>query len=171
MDAYAPLRKPEARPAESFPFVSWIGALMAQNIVARQKGQENEDFILDDTATKQFCVGAEPGGVVVLGIHSDDVAALTSIPWKSAALVRGHRNRDWVALAARDARVKNSLEMNIVPVRLWIPVTSLVMDAFAVAKFNQLVLREAVAKDGVPTVTAKPPLTTLPLAQKGRWAA
>jgi hypothetical protein len=168
MPAYAPRRKPQPTQAERHPFMNWVGGLLAASDATCIRHNDTFDFVLDDAATT-MAIGVETGGICVLGVTADDAAAISSISWKSAALVRRHKNRDWVALAIKDVRIKGSEESNPTPVRLWIPVAASVMDSFGITKPTVLRIREIEVEGGLPTVPDQPPLMEMPLSMKGKW--
>lgn len=171
MPAYAPSRQPPARDGASFPFMQWFGRLRADGEARREQSRDNEDFLIEDAAMKSFAIGAEGNGVFLIAGFLEDLEAIASVPWSSAALIRGHQNRDWVALACKDARVPGAKDMNPLQMRLWFPVPSLKMDVFKDVQPKTLRLREmTMAKTG-PTLRDGPPAVEVPLAMRGRWTA
>ncbi|MGY3581879.1 hypothetical protein ACVIGB_000050 [Bradyrhizobium sp. USDA 4341] len=163
-------RKPLPPAGESHPFMRWFGSIKADGCARRERSRENEDLLLEDEAMKQFAVGAEKGGVVVLGCIASDFAAISSVPWTSAALLRGHASKDWIALATKDARMKGAKSMNELPMRLWLPVAGIKMDVFGETRAATLRLREIQVSNGKAEVKSGgiPPLD-LPLLMRGRW--
>lgn len=162
--------KPLPPAGESHPFMRWFGNIKAEGAAKRERSKENEDLLLEDEAMKQFAVGAERGGIVVLGCNAQDLAALVSVPWTSAALIRGHASRDWIALATKDARMKGAKSMNELPMRLWMPVAGIKMDVFGETKPATLRLREIQVANGKAEVkTGGAPPLDLPLKMRGSW--
>jgi hypothetical protein len=163
-------RKPLPPAGESHPFMRWFGSIKADGGARREQSAENEDLLLEDEAMKCFAVGAEKGGIVVLGCIGPDLAALCSVPWTSAALIRGHASRDWIALATKDARMKGAKSMNELPMRLWLPVAGIKMDVFGETKPATLRLREIQVSNGKAEVkSGGAPTLDLPLKMRGRW--
>lgn len=169
MPAFAPPRQPPAREGSNFPFLQWFGQLRADGEAQREKSKDNEDFLVGDEAMKSFAIGAEGNGTFVVAAFADDLQAIASVPWSSAALVRGHQDRDWVAIACKDARVKGSKEMNPMALRLWFPVPAVKMNIFKDVQPTTLNLREMTMVKNVPTLKAGPPMVTVPLKMKGSW--
>ena len=162
-------RKPLPSMGETHPFMRWFGGIRADGAARRERSKENEDLLLEDEAMKHFAVGAEKGGFVVLGCNAVDLAAISSIPWTSAALIRGHAGKDWIALATKDARVKGARSMNELPMRLWMPVAGIKMDIFGETKPATLRLREIAVEKGQAEVKPDVAPIDLPLTMRGRW--
>lgn len=160
-------RKPLPSAGESHPFMRWFGSIRAEGAARRERSKENEDLLLEDEAMKHFAVGAEKGGFVVLGCNASDLAAIASIPWTSAALIRGHAGKDWIALATKDARIKGARSMNELSMRLWMPVAGIKMDVFGETKPSTLRLREIAVDKGKAEVKADFAPLDLPLKMKG----
>ncbi len=169
MPAYAPPRQPQPREGSSFPFLQWYGRLRADGEAKREQSRDNEDFLIGDEAMKSFAIGAEAGGIFVIAGFADDLQAIASVPWSSAALIRGHQNRDWVALACKDARVRGAKEMNPLAIRLWFPVPAVKVGVFKEVQPKTLRLREMALNKGVPALRNTPPLVEVPLALRGSW--
>jgi hypothetical protein len=169
MPAYAPSRQPQAREGSSFPFMQWFGRLLAEHEGRRERSRDNEDFLIGDEAMKSFAIAAEQGRVFAIGAFAEDLQAIASVPWTSAALIRGHQNRDWVALACKDARVRGSKEMNPLQMRLWFPVPAVKVDVFKEVQPNTLRLREMAMNQGRPALKNVPPMVEVPLSLRGGW--
>jgi hypothetical protein len=169
MPAFAPPRQPQAREGSSFPFLQWFGRLRADGEATRERSKDNEDFLVGDEAMKSFPIGAEGNATFFVAAFADDLNAIASVPWSSAALVRGHQDRDWVAIACKDARIRGSKEMNPLALRLWLPVPSVKMNVFKDVQPKTLNLREMSLVKAVPTLKNGPALVTVPLSMRGRW--
>lgn len=169
MPAFAPPRQPQAREGSNFPFLQWFGRLLADGEGKREQSRDNEDFLVGDEAMKSFAIGAEGNATFCIAGFADDLQAISSVPWSSAALVRGHQDRDWVAIACKDARIKGSKEMNPLALRLWFPVPSIKMNVFKDVQPRTLNLREMSLVKNVPTLKPGPPLVQVPLSMRGRW--
>jgi hypothetical protein len=153
--------------AAEHPFGAWYAAL-ARVGAASCSGQ---DVVLGERGGKRFAIGVDSDAKPVLGILERDLAAVTAFKWHSAAFVRGHKGRDWVALKCTDARVDGAEEMNPVPLRLWIPVSLGVLEAWTgiVPAPSKLRLRAVASKRGQPTASDRSPVGEIPLLLKGDW--
>lgn len=156
------LNKSAGSPAsQRHPFLNWYASLWSMGAATAS----GKDIILDDAAGKRFGIGVDEGGIPVLAMLADDEPPLTSIRWASAALIRKHRNRDWIALSCKNA--KDNDDGAPVPVRLWIPVPYGVLDAWYEFSPSQLRVRRMLIKKGRPVCPDGPPLMQLSLTTKG----
>lgn len=101
------------------PLIVWYAGLMRIDAAKF----EGTDLVLEDLGGKRFALGVESDGTPLLCCLERDKEAISSVAWTSAAMIFGHKDRDWIALSCKDVRVRGSSEMNAVPVRMWIPLT------------------------------------------------
>lgn len=101
------------------PFIAWWAGLKRLDAIT----YEGKDLILSDLGGKRFAVGKHKE-IPLLCWLPEDREAMESIKWTSAAIAYGLRGRDWIALSASDARIRDSAAMNPVPARVFIPVTA-----------------------------------------------
>lgn len=108
------------------PFLLWMAALWERRALTRK----GKDYLLDEFGGKRFGIGIDSDGTPVLGVLVEDTDAILSVNWSSAAFIRGHMDKDWIALATKDIRIENSQAEFPIPIRLWIPIPDGVIDAF-----------------------------------------
>lgn len=86
------------------PYLDWY-ALMYRN-GSRFHEERNvvseRDFILSPVASARFGLNMDPDGELSLGILQDDLAAILSLQWRSAAFARGLRGKNYVILSCPD---------------------------------------------------------------------
>lgn len=154
---------------DEHPFLLWLAYLHKRQL-ATHKGN---DLLLNGAGAKRFTIGVErarDAGCPVLGISVGDARAFRSIEWSAAALMSGHNQRDWIALAARDIRPVDSELADPVPMRLWLPMPMTALDAFVEIKPAKLHLKRVQNGKGASPVFEKAPFLTLPLSIKDKWS-
>lgn len=138
---------------EDHPLVIWYAALKRADAAS----MEGSDIVLGDLGGKRFAIGIEEGTIPLLCCAFRDKEAVASVKWTSAAFVFGHKERDWVALSCKDVRTRDSQQMNPVPLRLWIPVTTGMLEAWAEIKPAKLKVGAMKAtKKGPPALFGEP---------------
>ena len=150
------------------PFLIWFAYLNKRRF-AVYKGA---DLILSREAAKRFAVGVETAkdaGSPVLGVNVHDAKAIRSITWSAAAIVTGHENHDWFALAAKDIRLPDSARNSPLPLRLWIPVPMTALDAFVETSPRKLNIKRVQSGKGGSPVFEKAPFLSLALSIKDKW--
>lgn len=138
--------------AGDHPLVTWYAALKR----ADSASVRGSDVVLGDAGGKRFALGVAEGPCPLLAYLAEDADVIGSVRWTSAAIIRAHEGRDWLALSAKDVRVKGSGEMNPVPMRLWIPVATGRLDAWAEAGATRLRLQQMDASGKAPAVSGAP---------------
>jgi hypothetical protein len=154
---------------DEHPFLLWLAYLHKRKLATHR----NTDLILNGAGAKRFTIGVErarDAGCPVLGVSVGDARALRSIEWTAGALMSGHNNRDWIALAARDIRPVDSDHPEPVPMRLWIPMPMTALDAFVELKPSKVNIKRVQNGKGASPVFEKAPFLSLPLSIKDKWA-
>jgi hypothetical protein len=154
---------------DAHPFLVWFAYLNKRRF-AVNKGT---DLILNRDGAKRFAVGVETAkdaGSPVLGVNVHDAKAIRSIDWSAAAIVAGHDNQDWFALAAKDIRPSHSSRPNPAPLRLWIPVPMSALDAFVETNPRKINLKRVQNGKGGTPVFEKAPFLSLALSIKDKWS-
>jgi hypothetical protein len=163
--------------AVEHPFLQWYssywklsGARYVERSTTPGAGFSG-DIFMGEMAARRFSIGADDDLVPALGIVSEDVEAVMSLQWTSAAFLRRVQRRDWVALSCPDARMENGGAMAEAPIRLWLPTTLGLLDGWIGAQPQPTMLRlvEMEVRKGVPTPRGGPALGLLPLSLKGDW--
>jgi hypothetical protein len=154
---------------DAHPFLVWFAYLHKRRF-AVNKGA---DLILNRDGAKRFGIGVETAkdaGSPVIGVGVHDAKAIRSINWSAGAIVTGHENQDWFALAAKDIRPVDSSRPSPAPLRLWIPMPMSVLDVFVETGPRKLnIKRMQNGKGGFP-VFEKAPFLSLPLSIKDKWS-
>lgn len=110
--------------AESHPFLKWYGQFHAMGVKYR-KG----DIMVSPLVADRFSIGVEEDGAIVIGVHVDDVAAITSIPWTSAALIQQRWGGNWIALAVKNfAAFESGTPTNLY---FYLPIASMFAETLA----------------------------------------
>ena len=159
------------------PFIRWYarywkpGAASYTERSGAEQGTVSGDVFMGEMASSRFSIGADDDRVPALGISHDDAEAVMSMPWSGAAFLRRVNRRDWIALSCLDARMQGSATPSKVPLRLWLPATIGLLDAWVgmtpVPTSLRVVAIRIIA--GKPEPVPGPPLGLLPLSFKGSW--
>lgn len=162
--------------AVDHPFVGWYASYWksgSARYVDRTvpQGPLSGDLFMGEVAARRFSIAADDDQVPVLGVCEDDVEAVMSMTWTGAAFLRRVQRRDWVALSCPDARIQGSGSNAPVALRLWLPATMGLLDAWMGATPLPATLRivEIAVRKGKPEPKGGPPLAVLPLSFKGVW--
>ena len=152
-----------------YPYRDFVVSLLSVD-AANISGQ---DIILNNYGSSRFALGVELDGPYkgspVLGVNKFDFPAIKSINWTSAGLICGHNNQDWIALSAKDIRIKGSSEKMPVSTRLWISCPIEALDNFLITKPKQLLLKKAKEGKGNYPIFDKKEFDVLPLSIKDKW--
>jgi len=119
------------------------------------------DIILGPLAGRRFAVGVHQK-LPLLCWTDVDAPHLASVPWTSAAIAFNLKGGDWVALSAQDIRVQNSVAMEPIKLRMFIPVTSGRLDAWKEFVPSHIFIGKMVVENGVPRLDGTP-FSRLPL--------
>jgi hypothetical protein len=150
-------------------FLNWYASLMHFNAANKIKN----DVILDTLGSKRFVLGAiiegKKSGTPILGVHYQDINAITSIPWEKVGIICGHQKSDWIALSCSDIRVKDAASPNPVPMRLWIQFPLDSMEPWIKNLPKEIELRRAKNNKRGKSILDKTPLIKLPVTVKNKW--
>lgn len=142
------------------PLIVWYAGLMKMD-AARFEGS---DMVLGDLGGKRFAIGvAAPDGIPLLCCLDRDKEALMAVAWTSAAMVFGHKDRDWIALSCKDVRVRGSSEMESVPLRLWIPLTLGRLDPWKDHSPDKMTISAMKTRKKGSPVPSGAPLASIPM--------
>ncbi|EPX84000.1 hypothetical protein [Salipiger mucosus] len=154
---------------DEHPFLIWYAYLNKRAMAVIRK----RDIFLNDIGAARFAMGVDEDSdrkTPALGVGVHDSKAIKSIDWSSAGFILGHKNRDWLALAARDIRQVDSVEPDPVPMRLWIPFTTGLFNAWAHKTTDKLELKRVKNGKGVVPVFEKTPFLSVSLQLKNHWS-
>lgn len=151
----AQTKRPVAEIAESHPMLDFLRAV--SRVGAKVVGQK--DLHMGTLGSSSFACALEPDGSLALGIPLSDLDAFMSIQWNSAALLRGLKGQDFLALNCRDVGAKAPLGW-----RLFLNVTADVADAIEKAEPKRLRLRPMKVVRGQPLGAKGAPKADLPFA-------
>lgn len=131
------------------------------------------DLFMGEMAASRFSLGVDEDRTPILGVAEGDAEALMAVRWSGAAFLRRVQKRDWVALSCPDARIQNSSSQQMVPLRLWLPATEGMLDAWLGLDPAPATIRlmEVAIRRGQPEAKGGAPLVQLPLSFKGAWQA
>lgn len=146
---------------ESHPLIAWINGL----IVRGGAKYENGDLYLTPLAARRFALSLHEKNPVLCWSDTDN-KALGGIRWKSAAIVFGLKNHDWIALNCPDIRIKNSGALNPVKLRVFIPVSAGRLDPWKEVMPPKLGISIFSMEKGRPVLTSRPAFT-LPVKLMG----
>ncbi len=153
------------------PLLRWHAAHHARGqsrALARADGQ-GLDLVAGPLASAAFSVGLDDDGAVLLGMEKANLRVLSSVRWNDAALLRRVRGGDWVVLRTDDARTDEPLSEEPLPMRLWLPAQSGLIDMFAEAGAVAMRLAEVDLRHGKALLRDGARQPPIPLLLKGRW--
>lgn len=146
-------KRPVAEIAESHPMLSFLRAV--SRVGAKVIGQK--DLQLGTLGSSAFACGFEPDGSLAIGVPLSDLDAFTSVQWNSAALLRGLKGQDFLALSCRDVGAKAPMGW-----RVFLNVTTDVADTIEKAGPKRLRLRPMKVINGQPLGAKGAPKADLP---------
>ncbi|NDV52778.1 hypothetical protein [Salipiger sp. PrR003] len=155
-------------PRHEHPFLIWYAYLHKRRMASLSR----KDLHLTDDAASRFAIGVEEDSSAktpVLGVGVFDARAIKTIEWASAGIIVGHRNRDWIALAAKDIRPIDSTAPEPVPLRMWIPFPTGLFDAWLKTSPHKLELKRVKNGKGALPVFEKSPFLSVALQLKNNW--
>ncbi len=173
----------ELVPADRFavddPFVRWYASYWRQGAARcaerlAKDGTVSGDVFMGELASRRFAVGVDGDKVPLLGVAEEDVDAVMSVRWASAAFLRRVQGRDWIALSCRDARISASASQSPIPLRMFLPSSIGLLDGWVGLSGDQpptLRVVETQVARGAPRLKGGAPLAILPLSFKGAWEA
>lgn len=161
---------------EGHPLVTWYATLRRADaarvdlveIEVDGNKVDGTDVVLGDLGGRRFGLSVTKDGEPLLCCLGDDVAAIRSVPWTSAAMAFGFKGRDWIALSCKDARVKGSSEMNPAPIRLWIPISTGRLDAWRDVAPRRVLVAAMASGRGKEARVDGAPFAELPMKMIGK---
>lgn len=148
-------KRPVAEIAESHPMLAFLRAV--SRVGAKVVNQK--DLYMGTLGSSAFACAFEPDGSLALGVPVSDLDAFTSVEWNSAALLRGLKGQDFLALNCRDVGAKAPIGW-----RLFLHVTADVADAIEKGAPKRLRLRPMKVVRGQPLAAKGAPKADLPFA-------
>jgi hypothetical protein len=158
-------------------FLSWYASYHKRNeatcetFTKKNTNQQGCDILMGIMASKRFSFGIDNDRTPILGIAHDDIEAVMSLSWNNVAFVKDFKKKTWISLSVKDIRKENSRSNNPVPLRLWLPISEGLFDAFMFIenKPTQIKIIGTFIKAGKPISKEEPPLEILPLTFAGNW--
>lgn len=146
---------------ESLPLIKWINGLLARGGAHYEKG----DLYLTPLAARRFALSLYEKNPVLCWSENDN-KALGGIKWKTAAVVFGLKNHDWIALNCPDIRIKNSSALNPVKLRMFIPVSTGRLDPWKEVRPTKIGISVYSTENGQHLIKSRP-LFSIPVKLMG----
>jgi hypothetical protein len=117
---------PKVPPPHEHPMIAWFICMFARDWAELDDG----DILVSPAGAARFGIATEDMGNPRLVIADPDVEAFRSIDWRSAAMIRNYHVKDWIALACPDIRVPMAAADDPVRLRIMIPMSHILADAW-----------------------------------------